>query len=63
MHVAQLEAVVRNRPIMPEDVQAWVDLQCPATRCDVLMEMIEALTVEMRRETAWLRGRVRGPMP
>jgi hypothetical protein len=29
----------------------------------VLVEMIEGLTAEMRPETAWLKRRVRGPMP
>jgi hypothetical protein len=30
---------------------------------DALLEMIDGLTKEMRPETAWLRRRVRGPMP
>ena len=62
-HWARLEAVFKNRAIMQEDVQAWVDFQHPATRRDALVEMIEGLTAEMRSETAWLRRRVRGPMP
>ena len=52
-----------NRTIMQEGVQAWVDFQHPATRCDTLVEMIEGLTVEMRPETARLRRHVRWPMP
>ena len=63
MHRAQLEAVFRNRAIMQEDVQAWVDFQQPTTRRDALLEMIDGLTKEMRPETAWLRRRMRGPMP
>jgi hypothetical protein len=63
MHWAQLEAVFRNRAIMQEGVQAWVDFQHPTTRRDALLEMIDGLTKEMRPETAWLRRRVRGPMP
>jgi hypothetical protein len=60
MHWAQLEAVLRNRAIMQEGVQAWVDFQHPTTRRDALLEMIDGLTKEMRPETAWLRRRVRG---
>jgi hypothetical protein len=63
MHWAQLEAVFRNRAIMQEGVQAWVYFQHPTTRRDALLEMIDGLTKEMRPETAWLRRRVRGPMP
>ena len=48
---------------MQEGMQVWVDFQHPATRRDALVEMSEGLTVEMRPETAWLRRRVRGPMP
>jgi len=44
-------------------VQAWVDFQHPVTRRDTLVEMIEGLMAEMRSETAWLRRRVRWPMP
>jgi hypothetical protein len=32
-----------NRAIMQEGVQAWVDFQRPATRRDVLVEMINGL--------------------
>jgi hypothetical protein len=53
----------KNRTIMQEGVQAWVDFQHPATRRDTLVEMIEDLTAEMRPETAWLRRRVKGLMP
>jgi hypothetical protein len=63
MHRARLETVFKNRAIMQEGVQAWVDFQHPATRHDVLVEMIEGLTAEMRPETAWLRRQVSGPMP
>jgi hypothetical protein len=52
-----------NRVIMQEGVQAWVDFQHPTTRRDAPLEMIDGLTKEMRPETAWLRRRVRGPMP
>jgi len=55
--------VFTNRTIMQERAQAWVDFQRPATRCDVLAEMTEGLTAEMRPEMAWLRRRVRWPMP
>ena len=50
-------------PIIQEGVQAWVDFQCETTRCDVIVEMIEGLTVQMRPETALLRRRLRRPMP
>ena len=63
MHRARLEAVFKHRAIMQEGVYARVDFQHPATLRDVLVEMIEGLTAEMRPETAWLRRRVRGPMP
>ena len=49
--------------IIQEGVQAWVDFQCETTRCDVIVEMIEGLTAQMRRETALLRRRLRRPMP
>jgi hypothetical protein len=62
-HRAKLEAVLPNRTIMQEGVPAWVDFQYPATRCDVMVEMIEGLTAQRRPETAWLRRRLRGPMP
>ena len=55
--------VFKNRAIMQEGVQAWVDFQRPATRRDVLVEMINGLTAEMRPATAWLRRRLRGLMP
>ena len=61
--VCYRKSVFKSRTIMQEDVQAWVDFQHPATRRDALVEMIEGLTAEMRPETAWLRRRVRGPMP
>jgi hypothetical protein len=60
MHWAQLEAVFKNRAIMQEGVQAWVDFQRLAMRCDVLVEMIKGLTVEMWPETAGLPSRLRG---
>jgi hypothetical protein len=55
--------VFTNRTIMQEGVQALVNFQRPATRCDGLVEMIEGLTAEMRPETARLKGRLQGPMP
>jgi len=54
---------VKNHAIMQEGVQAWVDFQRPATWRDVLVEMLDGPTKEMRPETAWLRRRVRGPVP
>jgi hypothetical protein len=42
-HRARLEVVLKNRAIMQEGVQAWVDFQRPATRRDVLVEMINGL--------------------
>jgi hypothetical protein len=59
----RLEAVFKNRTIVQEGVQAWVDFQHPATRRDALVEIIEGLAAEMRPETVWLRRRLRGPMP
>jgi len=50
-------------PIIQEGVQAWVDFQCEMTRCDVIVEMIESLTVQKWPETALLRRRLRRPMP
>jgi len=50
-------------PIIQEGVQAWVDFQCETTRCDVIVEMIEGLTTQMRPEMALLRRRLRRPMP
>jgi hypothetical protein len=63
LHRVKLDVVLPNRVIMQEGVQAWVDFQHPTTRRDALLEMIDGLTKEMRPETAWLRRRVRGPMP
>jgi hypothetical protein len=63
MHRAKLEAVLPNRTIMQEGVPAWVDFRYPATRRDVMVEMIEGLTARRRPETAWLRRRLPGPMP
>jgi len=62
MHRARLEVVFKNRAIMQEGVQAWVDFQRPATRRDALLEMLDGPTKDMRPETAWLRRRVRGLM-
>src|SRR5215510_11351816 len=33
-------------PTIQEGVQAWVDFQCETTRCDVIVEKIEGLTVQ-----------------
>jgi hypothetical protein len=63
MHQAWLEVMFKNRAIMQECMQAWVNFQHSATRRDVLVEMIEGLPAEMRPDTAWLRRRVRGPIP
>ena len=63
MHRARLEAVFPNRTIMQEGVQAWVDFQHPATRKDAILEMLDGVTALMRRELAWLRQRLPGPMP
>ena len=63
MHRARLEVVFKKRAIMQKGVQAWVDFQRPATQRDVLVEMINGLTAEMRPATAWLRWRLRGLMP
>ena len=63
MHRVRLEAVFPNRAIMQEGVQAWVDFQHPTPWCDVMMEMIEGLTAQMRLETASLRRRLRGLIP
>lgn len=63
MHRARLEVVFKNRAIMQEGVQAWVDFQRPAARRDVLVEMLDGPTKEMRPETAWLRRRVQGLVP
>ena len=41
-------------------MQAWVNFQRPATQCDGLVETIKGLTVEMRPETARLKGKVAG---
>jgi hypothetical protein len=62
-HRVKLDVVLPNRVIMQEGVQVWVDFQHPTTRRDAPLEMIDGLTKEMRPETAWLRRRVRGPMP
>lgn len=51
MHRARLEVVFKNRAIMQEGVQAWMDFQHLATWRDALVEMIEELTAEMRSET------------
>jgi hypothetical protein len=42
--------------------RGWI-FQCETTRCDVIVEMIEGLTAQMRPETALLRRRLRRPMP
>jgi hypothetical protein len=63
MHRVRQEAVLPNRTIMQEGVQAWVNFQHPTTRKDAILEMLDGVTALMRPETAWLRRRLPGPMP